>query len=377
MSMLKPRSLLLTSAMLLATQSWSCTAASAAPICRQDHGLAAAIDELFSDVSGDRPGYAVGIVIDGCLAVAGGYGLADLKSGERITANTTFNLASLSKHFTATAVAAEIVAGQLTLDDPLSDHWHGLPEFMRNVQIGHLVYMTSGVPEYFSLPSPRGGWASADRFTVEDAISAVFKSGELVFEPGTQWAYNNSNYILLAELVARLNRTTFAEHMENRFFEPLGMENTWVDARLERRRGSSRAYVRGVANVGWREVPRLSSHYGGSGVFSTLNDLARWDVALFRDKVFGRDLAELVVSTRRYAHPKDNDAFGLVHGRRNGIPILWYEGGDEGVTTFVVRAPRPGITVYCLANFANADCRERAYAAIDLAFEERGQDAKS
>jgi CubicO group peptidase (beta-lactamase class C family) len=202
----------------------------------------------------------------------------------------------------ATAVADEITRGQLRLDDRLADHWSGLPGFMPEVQIDHLVYMTSGVPEYFTLPSPRGGWSSEHQFTIRDILSAVFDAGQLTFKPSTRWAYNNSNYVLLAELVGRTNGRRFSDHMQRRFFRPLGMNSTWVDDRLESRAGAARSYITGLAGLGWQPVPRRSPYYGygGSGIFSTLADLALWDAALYRDEVFGSRLAALVVSTRRF-----------------------------------------------------------------------------
>lgn len=325
------------------------------------------VDDLFADIVPARPGYAIGVIRNGELVIARGYGLADLRTGERIGADTAFNLASLSKQFTAAAIALEIGRGRLTLDDPIRRRWPELPEFMEPVTVGHLVYMTSGVPEYFTLPAPRGGWASENGFTVEDALAAVFGSAGLVFEPGTRWAYSNSNYQILAELVARQNRTSFPNHMQVSFFAPLGMRRTWVDAPLEQRPGTARAYVPASGAGEWREAPRLSPHYGGSGMFSTLADLARWDAALFRDHRFGEDFTRTMLSTRAYAHPKTNDAFGLVRGIHDGLSTIWYEGGDYGVSTFMVRVPDRQLTVICLANFAEADCRGRAYKVLDAA----------
>ena len=329
------------------------------------------IDPIFSDIGAHRPGYAIGIIEQGELVFARGYGLANVVKGEAISADTAFNLASLSKQFTAAAVAREIVEGRMRLEDPIRSKWPELPAFMEPVTIGHLVYMTSGVPEYFTLPSPRGGWSSENRFTVKDALGAVFRSNGLVFEPGTRWAYSNSNYLLLAELVARRNNTNFADHMERSFFKPLGMTRTWVDARLEQRPAIARAYIATSDTARWQEAPRLSPHYGGSGIYSTLSDLARWDAALFRDRVFGQAFTETMLSTRHYAHPKANDAFGLVHGIYNGRATIWYEGGDFGVSTFSVRVPGSRVTVICLANFAEAGCRERAYRVLDAFLEAR------
>jgi CubicO group peptidase (beta-lactamase class C family) len=358
--------------LLVLALCWS-AAGLAAPAVDQNGAtvrFAQRIDAIFADMSGDRPGYAVGVVSNGRLAIFRAYGVADLETRAPITADTAFNLASLSKQFTAAAVAREIVRGRIGLDDPLGRHWPGLPAFLQPVTIGHLIYMTSGIPEYFTLPSPKGGWTSEDRFTVRDSLSAVFKADRLLFQPGSRWAYNNSNYQLLAALVARLNRTDFPTHMARAVFQPLQMRHSWVDAPLQKRASMARSYVPAAFGAGWREAPRLSPHYGGSGMFSTINDLARWDAALFRDRALGDRFSRLMLSTRRYAHPKANDAFGLVHGQRGGVATLWYEGGDYGVSTFMIRVPAHRLTVICLANFAEANCASRANQIVDAALED-------
>lgn len=335
-----------------------------------DNGLSLEdhIDGLFAAYEiGDRPGYAIGVIRDGALIHAKGYGMADVDAEMPITPDTAFNLASLSKQFTGAAVALEIEAGRLDLDDRLSRHWAGLPDFMSEITIGHLVYMTSGLQEYYSLPSPSGGWQSEDQFTVYDAIDAVFASGELVYAPGERWTYSNINYQLLAELIARLNDQSFAEHMGTSIFAPLGMETTWVDAPLDTtREGMAQSYVWDDGIGGWQVAPRLSPHYGGSGAFSSLNDLVKWDRALYQTEQLGEGFSARMLSTRKYAHDKDNDAFGLVHGSYEGQPTIWYEGGDYGVSTYMVRLPHRGETVICLSNFGHGRCADKARAVVDL-----------
>ncbi len=337
-------------------------------VCADTPSLDTQIDQLFTDYTeGVRPGYAIAVVRGGELVFARGYGYSDIAAREPITPDTAFNLASLSKQFTGAAVALEVGKGTLSLDDPLHTHWPGLPPFMHEITIAHLVYMTSGLKEYYSLPSPVGGWRSEDRFTVDDAITAVFKSGRLAYKPGTRWSYSNINYQLLARVAARLNGTTFADYMQDAVFGPLGMTSTWVDAPIQQGRPArATSYIWSDLLGAWREAPRLSPHYGGSGVFSTLNDLAKWDRALYRDKPFGEAFFIQILSRRNFAHDKDNDALGLVHGFYKGEPTIWYEGGDYGVSTYMVHLSRRDETVICLANFGDARCGDKARAVMDV-----------
>ena len=314
------------------------------------------------------PGYAIAVVRDGEILHAEGYGLADIETGREITPQTAFNLASLSKQFTGAAVALDILAERYGLEDSLADHWDGLPAFMAPVRIDHLVYMTSGLPEYYTLRSPKGGWSSEDRFTVDDAIGAVIESGALNYTPGSRWTYSNINYQLLAELSARTNGADFSGHMESVVFAPLGMGDSWVDAPIEDRPTKSNAYVWSDDRNGWAVAPRLSPHYGGSGVFSTLEDLAKWDAALYRTDALGDGFGPLMLSRKKFAHDKDNDAFGLVHGSYRGEDWIWYEGGDYGVSTYMVRLPDRDETIICLANFGGANCGAKTRAVADILF---------
>ncbi|MEO0690913.1 MAG: serine hydrolase domain-containing protein [Pseudomonadota bacterium] len=336
--------------------------------------LSAMIDSLFVayDV-GKRPGYAIGVMHQGELAFAKGYGLADIESETPINPETAFNIASLSKQFTAAAIAKEIVETDLALSDKLSEHWPDLPQEYGQIEIGHLVYMTSGLPEYYSLPSPKGGWASEDQFTVDDAIAAVWKARALEYAPGTRWSYSNINYQLMAEIAARRHSTSFAERMQTAFFEPLGMTHTWVDAPIQVDRPERAAsYQWRIEAMGWVEAPRLSPHYGGSGMFSSLRDLAKWDAALYRDKAFGEAFSAQMLATKEYGHDKTNDAFGLVYGSYRGLETIWYEGGDYGVSAYMARMPERDQTVICLSNIGNGGCLSKAQAVMDvlIAFDE-------
>lgn len=326
------------------------------------------IDALFQAYdTGKRPGYAIGIIRAGKLIHARGYGYADITTGQRITTDSAFNLASLSKQFTAAAIALEIQNDRLDLDDLLSEHWTHLPAFAKDITIGHLIFMTSGLPEYYQLPSPKGSWLPEAEFTVDDAIQAVFSSNRLDYMPGTRWTYSNTNYQLLAVLSVRMNDASFSEHLQKAIFQPLQMTHSWVDAPIDTSRDYRASnYIWDEATEGWRVASRLSPHYGGSGVFSSLNDLARWDSALYHKDALGKGFRELMLTTRKYAHDKTNDAFGLVLGSYQGQSTIWYEGGDYGVSTYMVRLPERDETIICLANFSNADCAGKARSVIDV-----------
>jgi CubicO group peptidase (beta-lactamase class C family) len=193
--------------------------------------LTARIDAVFADhASADSPGYALGVIRDGKLWLARGYGQANLDDEIPITPATAFHLASLSKQFTASAVALLILDGKLSLEDPLSRYVPEAAKFGPDLKLRHLVYMTSGLPEYTGRPRPNGDpWFSAFYFTRDDAIAATMAADKLDFAPGTKWSYSNVNYMLLTKVVEVVSGQRFADFMHQRVFAPLGMGATLID----------------------------------------------------------------------------------------------------------------------------------------------------
>lgn len=349
------------------------------------------IDRVFAEYARDTtPGYAVAVLRDGRALYRRGHGMANLDDQRPITPATAFNIASLSKQFTAACVALLVLDGKVRLDDTAAAYVPELAKYHRHggppILVKHLIYMTSGLPEYYTVA--RGGgrsWDPYDQFTVADAIRAVLSVDTLQFAPGTRWAYSNINYMLLTRIVERASGIPFAEFADQRLFRPLGMTNTQVNADVSavvpdralgynRRTGDAVAEARragrylraGSGRLGWLTHPRISPHYGGSGILSTLDDLARWDRNFSTMALGGPRFIELMLRRERFAHPKDNDAFGLVHGQYRGHPTLWYEGGDLGFSSYMLRFPGLRLTVLVLSNMGEGNSARYARAVADI-----------
>ena len=341
------------------------------------------IDSVFAGaVSRQGPGYAVGIVKDGQVVYAAGFGLANLDDGVAITPKTSFHLASLSKQFTASAIALLILDGKLQLDDPVEKY---IPEARRygpQLRLKHLVYMTSGLVDYTAVKRPNGDpWFSDSYFDIDDALSASL-SQPLAFDPGQQWAYRNINFMLLARVVEKVSGQSLAEFLKERIFRPLGMGQTLVDddsTQIIAHRAvgyapRSARIVEELHKVGikarkdgdWVRLNRVSPHYGGSGVFSSIEDLAIWEANFDHPRVGGEAYVSLMYRTAKFEHPKENDAFGLVwrdfHGRR----MLDYSGEDLDTNTYMAHFPDSHVSVICLSNMLTGDCEAKAHAVMEL-----------
>lgn len=357
-----------------------------------DPAVTQAIDRLFAPYAGDTtPGYAVAVLRDGRPAYWRGYGMANLDELAPITPATAFNIASLSKQFTAACLALLILDGKVRLEDTAAAYVPALAKYHRAggapILVKHLVYMTSGLPDYFTVPRKNGRtWSPYDQFTVDDAIEASLAAADtLTFRPGTRWEYSNVNYMLLAKVVERASGMPFADFADRRLFRPLGMTHTQVNADFTavvphralgynprtpaavaeaRRQGW---YVRdGAGQFGWATNPRVSPHFGGSGVLATLEDLARWDENFTTRRFGGAGFFDLMHRRERFGHPKDNDALGLVLGHYKGLNTVWYAGGDLGFSSYMLRFPDQRTSVFVLSNMGDGNATKYAQAVADL-----------
>jgi len=345
----------------------------------------AEIDKVFAAYAGkDTPGYALGIIRDGEFVYARGYGQANLDDGIPITPETAFHLASVSKQFTAAAVALLVLDGKLSLSDPVAKYIPEAAKYGDGLRVEHLVYMTSGLHEYTDLPRASGDpWMSYYYFTRDEAIRTSLAQPKLESVPGTKWAYRNINYMLLTKIVEVVAHEPFAQFMEGRIFAPLQMFHSEIDddpteviphratgyAPRDNERVQKELAAAGVTirkGNGWVRLVRVSPHFGGSGVFTTLNDLLLWDRNWYSGQLAGLKFTALMNARETFANGKDNDALGLVWREFYGHAALDYSGGDTDASTYMVRFPEQRLTVICLSNMPLGDAEGHAHAVLDL-----------
>ena len=220
-------------------------------------------------------------------------------------------------------------------------------------------------------------------FTRDEAIATALRADHLEFVPGTKWAYRNINYMLLTKIVEVVSRQSFSAFMKERIFTPLGMSHTEIDddsteiiphratgyasrsdPRVVKEMATARVAIK--PGEGWVRLVRVSPHYGGSGVFTTLNDLLDWDRNWYTQRLAGQGFTDLMNRRQKFQHDKDNDAFGLVWRERYGHPMLDYSGGDTDASTYMARFPEQHITVICLSNMPLGDAEGKAQALLEL-----------
>src|ERR1043165_9688876 len=189
---------------------------------------ASRVDALFADLNRKpSPGLAIAVVRNGKVILRRGYGLANIEHRAPITPSTVFDLASLSKQFTGLAVAMLAVEGKIKLSDDIRKYIPELPDFGRPITIAHLAHHTSGLRDWASALSV-AGWRPDDPITFKQILTMAYNQRSLNFEPGAEYLYSNTGYVLLAELVQRVTGRSFREWTDEHIFRPLGMTSTHV-----------------------------------------------------------------------------------------------------------------------------------------------------
>ena len=349
-----------------------------------DRREAATAALLEGRVRDGEPGLAVLVRQDGKTVFSRGYGVRDLRSRERIDPATSFRLASVTKAFTAMAVMLLVRDGKLAYEDALTDVFPAFPAYGRAITLRHLLTHTSGLPDYEELMAAaekKGGppW-TAERPIQDDEVFALLR-GETKgrFVPGTSWAYSNSGYVVLGLAVARASGVSFGDFLRHRIFAPLEMDGTlaYVKGRNEVRR---RAFGHTRDGGSFREADQspTSATLGDGGVYSSLDDLAKWDEALRLSELLSPGAMRPALtpakladgsSARWPAAPADDNlqpgqpvsyGFGWFLDPWRGHPRTWHHGSTSGFRSVVERFPDDRLTVVILANRDDLDLRALA-----------------
>ena len=345
--------------------------------------LETSIDTVFRLNDTSDPGYVIGVIKKDEFLFQKGYGLANLEHNIKIDKNTCFNIASLSKQITAASIALLILDGKVSLDDLVSDHLQDFAFPQDSVRIKHLVYMTSGINDYTYNPrSNNTDWSSLNYFNVDTAIQASYSSEVLMYKPGSQWSYSNVNYMLMTKIVEKVSGQSFSGFVKKRIFAPLDMNNSLINDDIfevipNRAMGYNyrtneetnwmieSGYLREQGD-GLLQIHRNSPHYGGSGVFTTMDDWRKW-IGNFSSHILGgQDFYDLMHTAMKFDHDKSNDAFGLVIDEYEGKEIVWYEGGDWGFSSFMIRFPKSEISIVCFSNLGTGNARSKAWTVYDV-----------
>lgn len=339
--------------------------------------LEAKVDALFDKYGSTTPGAVAAVIRAGEIVYCHAYGMADLERNVPLTASSVFNIASMSKQFTAMGIALLVVRGKLQLADDVHQYLPELPEYGRPIRVGHLLHHTSGLKDYGQILQ-RGDFTTLDCMTRDRVLPLVFRQRTLNFLPGDEFDYSDTNYVLLALIVERISGGTFAEFARKEIFEPLGMAETRVCDDVGRIvPGRALGYAK--SGNGWRLGDSYSEVGGAGDVFTTAGDLAKWDRNFYDMKVGGQEAHDILLRTEPLNDGFPNNyAGGLKILEVRGLVAIEHSGGEVGYDVDMIRFPDQRLTVAVLTNDRD-DSQPKTFAQriADLYLPVRGDPPES
>src|SRR5215469_2649801 len=342
--------------------------------------IAPKIDAIFKPlISGDSPGFAVGVMRNGQPIFSSGYGLADLNTKISITPQTGFRLASVTNQFTAMAVMMLVHDDKLRYNAMLTVIFPDFPAYGSKIMVRSLLNHTSGLKHYEEIYEKETAGAPRDKIRQlhdADVLQILEQQTSGSFPPGERWEYSNSGYAVLAMIVERISGKSFPEFLRQRIFEPLGMNNT-VAYVNEKNEVPNRAfgYRRAADGKGWTfsDQSPTSAVLGDGGVYTSIEDIAKWDKALSAHTLVSeKEMEPALTPVRVEGGVKLSDGseseygFGWFLDPYKGHRRMWHDGDTSGFHTSIQRLVDDNLTVVVLANRTDVNPRELALRVVDL-----------
>lgn len=312
------------------------------------------IDELMQQMYARRQfNGAVLVAQDGQVVYRKGFGLAQMEWGIPNAPDTKFRIGSITKQFTAVLVLRQVERGKIKLDASLSEY---LPYYRKDtgakVTIHHLLNHTSGIPSYTARPDMEK--FSKQSFGVEEFVKQ-YCSADLDFEPGARFVYNNSGYFILGAVLEQVSGKSYEALLREEILVPLGMSDTGYDHWNELLPKRAAGYAKRIDGFVTDSYLDMSVPYAAGSLYSTVDDLYRWDQALYTDRLLTPEMKK-----KMFTPEKNNYAYGWVvlqlpaGAPAGGSTATLHGGGINGFNTLIYRVLEPRILVVLLNNTGGA-----------------------
>lgn len=289
---------------------------------------------------------AVLVQKEGRIILSKGYGMANYEKNIPNKRSTRFAIASITKQFTAMAIMQLYEKGKLKLEDKLSVYF---PDFPRGdeITIHHLLTHTSGIVNYTNLPEY---WSLQPENVTEDVLIDLFIDKPLEFNPGEKWSYSNSGYLLLGVIVEKITGKSLEDYLHKNIFVPLKMHNTDVCFKKDK------IALKTVGYVGYLDIEPIDDTltmkglYGAGFLYSTLEDLYKWDIALYTNKLVSRETMDLVFAPHTDTKVLGYYGYGwLIQGEGKNKEIF-HDGALLGFSSIISRFPERNTGIIVLSN---------------------------
>jgi CubicO group peptidase (beta-lactamase class C family) len=349
------------------------------------------VDAIFSTVTQDHaPGLAVLVRKNGRTLFEKGYGVRDLRANAKIDGRTNFRLASFTKQFTAMAVMLLVHDGELRYDLTLTQIFPDFPAYGKDITIRTLLNHTGGLPDYEDLMDAHEKitgplWSPEHQIQDGEVFALLKKETKGKFAPGSAWSYSNSGYVVLGLIVAKASGQSYADFLRTRIFAPLHMDNTIVYQK-GKNEIANRAFGHTKDGDAFKETDQSSTSatLGDGGIYSNLEDLAKWDDALRNHTLLSTEEmspalvpAKLTDGSSTHWPVATNDdnlhpgkpvsyGFGWFLDPYWGHARMWHTGSTMGFRTIIERFTTDNLTIIILCNRTDLDPAALAEKTADL-----------
>src|SRR5580698_8492655 len=349
------------------------------------------VESIFSSITQENaPGLAVLVRKDGRTLFEKGYGVRDLRTKAKIDQHTNFRLASFTKQFTAMAIMLLVHDGELRYDQTLTEVFPDFPAYGKNITVRNLLNHTGGLPDYEDLMDAaekvKGPLWSPEHQIQDDEVLALLKQETKgKFAPGTSWSYSNSGYVVLGLIVAKASGQSYGDFLHARIFAPLHMDHTIVYQK-GKNEVADRAFGHSKEGDKLKETDQSSTSatLGDGGIYSNLEDLAKWDDALRNHTLLSAEEMAPALVPARLANgsptlwpttPNDDNlhpgkpvsyGFGWFLDPYERHSRMWHTGSTMGFRTVIERFTADKLTIIILCNRTDLDPEALAVKTADL-----------
>lgn len=323
-------------------------------------------DSLISSYAQQNaPGMAVGIIKDGKVIYKKTYGFANLENHVPITDSTAFDIASVSKQFTAFVALKAEEEGKLSFNDDIRIYLPELKHLPYKITIRQLANHTHGLPDFTTIKRLQG-FGDEFRVTNTEAVKTVLAIKSINFKPGDEYRYNNTGFMLLAEILHRIYKKDFSEILKDYIFKPLHMNNTDVVDDSEKMISNRAESYKESGNI-FSKHPLGQMESGSSNIFTTLDDFCKWAINFQKPLIGSRELYDkMQESAFLNTGEKVSYGLGLQTGKYKGLDIVFHGGGTAGYRSYILHIPAYHLSIVLAGNRSVFHGLLIAYQLVDV-----------
>jgi CubicO group peptidase (beta-lactamase class C family) len=335
------------------------------------------VDALFAKYNNsDSPGIAVSVIKDNKVIYQKGFGMANLEYGIPITTKTKFHVASLSKQFTAFMILKLEDEGLLSINDDVRTYVPELPDYGKKITINHLLTHSSGIRDQWRLLE-MAGWRLDDVIKTEQIFKLITNQKALNFSPGESFDYSNSGYTLLAIIIERLTKMSFANYAKKNIFEPLQMNDSFFYDDHEEM-VTNRAYSYKKFNDRLKKSNLNFATVGPTSLFTTVEDMSKWAIN-FQNMTIGNE--HIFQSMRQKAKKNDGSVSSYAKGQfitnHYGYENIYHSGSDAGYRSYFVRFPSLGYQFILFANASYVNSSKETFQLVNYYLKDKKPKSKN